>query len=198
MGKSLKLKILATVLIAGSFIGYAEKANASMFSKLSRLLHRSSSRRSSSSNLRGASSLVEDPRGIYSQSLRTESSLRGSNGSLASVSLSRFGIDDSNEDTRPVFVSGSKDGYETNTMFGHSVYEFDFDDAGEINPNHWYHQYKLQNREVVTVVSNKKPVLLYKAGSFQTDEKGEPKFKYVNWLSGKELLEFKKQSTKTD
>ena len=199
MKKSLRLNVLAVVLITGGFISYTEKANANILRRFAKCFHRSSTRRSSS-GLRATSSLAGDVRGDSGESLRTgsslrtESGLRGSNSSLASVSLSKFGIDDSSEDNRPVFVNGVKDGNETNSIFGHSVYDFDFNDVDEINPNYWYHQYKLQNREVITVISNKEPRLSYKVGSFQSDEKGESKFKYINWLSGKELLEFKKQS----
>lgn len=121
----------------------------------------------------------------------------------SSVSLSDFGlneqilneVDNMNiQERNKLYNRRSKLLFKTNSIVGSDVYDFNFDDVEEIKKEYWYHQYRLENGETITVISNKEPKLTYKVGSFvlESPKSGKSKFKYIQWISGKELIEQKK------
>lgn len=150
-----------------------------------------------------AKSTNSDEGAAASNLRRTSSS--SSNGSNSDVSLGAYGIDTSSQndldklsitEQSKIYGQRIRNLHKTNSLFGLDLFEFDFNDAGEINPSYWYHQYKLENGETTTVISTKEPILSYKVGSFDTrgqekdNQKG--KYRFVKWFNGKELLEYKK------
>ena len=86
---------------------------------------------------------------------------------------------------------------EQGNILGTDINRFDFSDLEDLNDKNWYNQFKFGRDNIVTVETGKEPSVVYGPGKYiikNKEGKIEEKFKFINWIKGKDLKDYKEKN----